>query len=65
MQDNALIHAAKSVTQQFKDRAIPILNGPPYSLDLNPIKHAQGHLKRKVLELHPKIEEMGTGEGFN
>ena len=30
MQDNAPIHTAKKVSQWFKDRAIPVLDWPPY-----------------------------------
>ena len=62
MQDNASIHTAKKVKQWFEDAAIPIVDWPPYSPDLNPIEQAWVHLKKKVLEMHPELEEMGTGE---
>ena len=38
MQDNASIHTAKKVKDWFKDMAIPLVDWPPYSPDLNPIE---------------------------
>ena len=38
MQDNALIHTAQLIKDWFKDNAIPVLEWPPYSPDLNLIK---------------------------
>jgi len=40
MQDNAPIYTAKKVKQWFKERGIQVTDWPPYSPDLNPIKHA-------------------------
>jgi transposase len=37
MQDNAPIHKARTVCRWFEDLAIPLLDWPPYSPDLNPI----------------------------
>ena len=63
IQDNALIHKAKKVLKWFKDMAIPLIDQPLYSPDLNPIEHIQVHLKRKVMEMHPEyIEQVGKGE---
>ena len=39
MQDNAPIHTAKIVAKWFKEN-VEVINWPPYSPDLNPIKHA-------------------------
>jgi hypothetical protein len=38
MQDNASIHIVQLIKDWFKDNAIPVLEWPPYSLDLNLIK---------------------------
>ena len=42
--------------------AIPLLDWPPYSPDLNPIEHIWWHLKAKVLELFPELKERRAGE---
>jgi hypothetical protein len=62
MQDNALIHTAKTVKKWFEDIAIPLLDWPPYSPDLNPIEHIWWHLKAEVLELFPELKDLGAGE---
>jgi transposase len=40
MQDNASIHTAHKVKDWFEENGIQTTNWPPYSPDLNPIKHA-------------------------
>lgn len=45
MQDNGPIHCAKDVKQWFEDMAIPVMEWPPYSRDLNPIEHLWFPLK--------------------
>jgi transposase len=61
MQDNASIHTAHKVRAWFAEQRIPVADWPPYSLDLNPIEHLWPHLKKMVLEMHPKLETI-TGE---
>jgi transposase len=61
IQDNALIHTAKKVNAWFKEQCIPVVDWPPYSLDLNPIEQLWPHLKRMVLQMHPELEFI-TGE---
>ena len=46
MQDNAPIHTAKKVSKWFQEWAIPVLNWPLYSSDLNPIKHIWAKMKQ-------------------
>ena len=62
MQDNTPIYIARTIKKQFKDIAILLLNQPPYSPDLNLIKYIQQYLKAKVLELFPKLKDLGAGE---
>ena len=40
IQDNALIYISHSVRDWFTNAALICLDWPPYSPDLNPIKHA-------------------------
>jgi DDE superfamily endonuclease len=46
IQDNASIHTAKKIKKWFKDNAILLLNWPPYSPDMNPIKHVWAKIKK-------------------
>ena len=55
MQDNILIHKAQVVTKQLKDIGVKVVNQPPYSPNLNPIKNLQKMLKVKIIELHPEL----------
>ena len=58
IQDNALIYTANKVKKQFKDNGIDTSNQPPYSPDLNPIKHAWKKLKEVVIEHFPEVQDV-------
>jgi len=60
MQDNAPIHIAKIIYAFLDENAIPYIEWPPYSPDLNPIEHIWHWMKRIVLERHPELSEMGN-----
>ena len=62
MQDNAPIHTAKIIQRFFEDNAIPLIEWPPYSPDLNPIEHVWHWLKKGVLDKHPELNDMGKGQ---
>ena len=55
MQDNASIYIALKVRDQFREYSIPIMNWPPYSLDLNPIEHVWWLLKKMLIETYPEL----------
>jgi hypothetical protein len=57
--DNAPIHTSKLVREWLERHGVWTLDFPPYSPDLNPIEHLWLALKRKILELHPELEQMG------
>ena len=46
----------------FTNNAIPILDWPPYSPDLNPIEIVWAWLKEWVCEHYPDLREMGITE---
>ena len=54
MRDNAPIHTARVVRDYLENKlAFPILDWPPYSPDLNPIKNLWKTLKQQI---HKKIQ---------
>ena len=58
MQDNAPIHTAKKVRLWFEMYGVEVMEWPPYSPDLNPIKHLWYRLKELVLKHHPELLEV-------
>ena len=57
--DNASIHTSNLVKKWLEMYSVWTLDFPPYLPDLNPIEHLWLALKRKILELHPELEQMG------
>ena len=60
--DNAPIHMSNLVKMWLEMHGVWTLDFPPYSPDLNPIKHLWLVLKRKILKLHPELEQMGQSK---
>ena len=60
MHDNApLIHAARRVRDWFQEIDVVIMDWPPYSPDLNLIKHLWFQLKEMVYEVCLGIDDVG------
>ena len=55
MQDNAPIHKAHAVTKWLEEMGIEVVDWPPYSPDLNPIKNLWKILKAKIIKLYPEL----------
>jgi len=59
MQDNASIHTSHYARSAMAHWGITLLAGwPPYSLDLNPIKHLWPRLKELIYELRPDLDSI-------
>ena len=55
MQDNAPIHKAYIIRDQFASRGIDVMDQPPYSPDLNPIENLWALLKQEMYILYPEL----------
>lgn len=62
MQDNARIHTARVIKAWFEEQVATVVNRPPYSPDLNPIKHIWKRLKEWVRKHQPELLKL-MGEG--
>ena len=56
MQDGAGIHRARIVKQWFREEGIELMDWPPYSPDLNPIKNLWAMLKEAIHKKYPELE---------
>ena len=50
-QDKALIHGARIIKKYFRRHNVDVIEHPPYSPNLNPIKHTWVELKRRLPHL--------------
>ena len=55
MQDNAPIHTTKKVRLWFEMHRVEVMEWPPYSPDLNLIKHLWYRLKELVFKRHLEL----------
>ncbi len=56
VQDSAKIHSAKKIKTWFENNAIPVIEWPPYSPDLNLIENAWPKLKERIYKIDPSIQ---------
>ena len=59
MQDNAPIYITRKVRFWFKIYEVEVMEWPPYSPDLNPIKYLWYRLKKLVYTRHPELLGIG------
>jgi len=62
MYDNAPIHTANKVRDWFIEMGIPVADHPPFSPDMNLIKHLWFHLKKIVQQQYLELANIGSGE---
>lgn len=62
MQDNACVHTARTSKDFLEIHGVHTIEWPPYSPDLNPIEHMWWALKKKLHQLHPEFDCMGTSQ---
>ena len=60
-QDNAPVHTARIVTEWLEEYNIQADAHPPYSPDLNPIKHVWVVLKQRLHKKYPNIADTPGG----
>ena len=56
--DNASIHKSPKIREAIEKAGCSLVYQPPYSPDLNPIKHFWSHLKQKIGALKQKFESI-------
>ena len=61
-QDNAPIHKSETVREWFEVHGIWVMDWPPHSPDLNPIKNIWRLLKLKIFQLYPKLMDHGQSK---
>ena len=57
--DNTLIYISNLVKEWLETHGVWTLDFPPYSPNLNLIKHLWRALKRKILKLYLELKQMG------
>jgi transposase len=62
MQDNTRIHKARLTMSLFEENDVRLVDFPPYSPDLNPIKRVWWALKREPNKRYPHTTSSGVGE---
>lgn len=60
-QDNAPIHKSAHTMDWFEDNQIRTIDWPPYSPDLNPIEQVWTHLKTKIRQNNPELDDLYSG----
>ena len=61
-QDNTPVHKAYNVRDWLEDNNIDVIEYPPYSPDLNPIKHAWVEPKKRLHQQYPGISDTLGGK---